>query len=108
MQPRRRADLLPPLTPDPVIEAFKKDVDRTLLRENLRLTVEERLATTDTLADLGDSVPHLQDVQFILPAHSGGQATIIITGSDETPATRRHRVSQKYVLNIIDGVHRGG
>ena len=25
-----------PLTPDPVIEAYKKDVDRTLLRENLR------------------------------------------------------------------------
>lgn len=29
--------------PDPVIEAYKKDVDRTLLRENLKLTVEERL-----------------------------------------------------------------
>ncbi|MCA1594003.1 MAG: hypothetical protein LC754_15390 [Acidobacteria bacterium] len=27
---------------DPVIEAYKKDVDRTLLRENLRLSVEER------------------------------------------------------------------
>ena len=27
---------------DPVIEAYKKDVDRTLLRENLRLTVEQR------------------------------------------------------------------
>ena len=33
----------PPLTPDPVIEAYKKDVDRTLLRENLKLTPEERL-----------------------------------------------------------------
>lgn len=31
------------LDPDPVIEAFKKDVDRTLLRENLILTPEERL-----------------------------------------------------------------
>lgn len=31
------------LEPDPVIEAFKKDIDRTLLRENLKLTVEERL-----------------------------------------------------------------
>jgi len=31
------------LEPDPVIEAYKKDVDRTLLRENLKLTVEERL-----------------------------------------------------------------
>jgi len=31
------------LEPDPVIEAYKKDVDRTLLRENLKLTAEERL-----------------------------------------------------------------
>jgi hypothetical protein len=30
------------LPPDPVIEAYKKDVDRTLIRENLRLTVEQR------------------------------------------------------------------
>ena len=28
---------------DPVIEAYKKDVDRTLLRENLRLSIDERL-----------------------------------------------------------------
>jgi adenylylsulfate kinase-like enzyme len=28
---------------DPVIEVYKKDVDRSLLRENLKLTVEERL-----------------------------------------------------------------
>lgn len=34
---------LPPLVPDPVIEAYKKDVDRTLLRENLKLTMEQRL-----------------------------------------------------------------
>lgn len=33
---------LPPITPNPVIEAYKKDVDRTLLRENLKLSVEER------------------------------------------------------------------
>jgi hypothetical protein len=32
-----------PLEPDPVIEAYKKDVDRTLIRMNLRLTYEERL-----------------------------------------------------------------
>ena len=29
--------------PDPVTEAYKKDVDRTLLRENLRLSPEDRL-----------------------------------------------------------------
>jgi hypothetical protein len=27
---------------DAVIEAYKKDIDRTLLRENLKLTVDER------------------------------------------------------------------
>lgn len=32
-----------PLTPQPVIEAFKKDIDRTLIRENLKLSPEERL-----------------------------------------------------------------
>ena len=31
------------LEPSPVIEAYKKDVDRTLLRENLTLTVDERV-----------------------------------------------------------------
>lgn len=30
------------IEPDPVIEAYKKDVDRTLLRQNLRRTPEER------------------------------------------------------------------
>ena len=48
---------LPPFAPDPVIEALKKDVDRTLLRANLRLTPEQRLqqlqATLDGLAVLG-------------------------------------------------------
>lgn len=31
------------LEPDPVIELYKKDIDRTLIRENLRRTVRERL-----------------------------------------------------------------
>jgi hypothetical protein len=32
----------PPFEPDPVVEAYKLDVDRTLIRANLRRTVEER------------------------------------------------------------------
>jgi hypothetical protein len=28
--------------PDPVIQAYKKDVDRSLIRENLRLSIEQR------------------------------------------------------------------
>lgn len=34
---------------DPVIEFYKKDVDRTLLRENLRLSVEERIRKAESL-----------------------------------------------------------
>lgn len=33
---------MPRPDPDPVVEAYKKDIDRTLIRENLKLTVEER------------------------------------------------------------------
>lgn len=36
-------DYPPPDFIDPVVEAYKKDVDRTIIRENLKLTVEERL-----------------------------------------------------------------
>ena len=42
--------LPPPDFCDPVIEAYKKDVDRTLLRENLKLTVEERFRKFESLA----------------------------------------------------------
>jgi hypothetical protein len=41
MDERADSDIV--ILPDPVIEAFKKDIDRTLLRENLKLTHEERL-----------------------------------------------------------------
>ena len=42
---------------DPVVEAYKRDVDRTLLRENLKLTPEERLRK------LQDFVGFLADVR---------------------------------------------
>ena len=38
--------------PDPVIEAYKRDVDRTLLRQNLRRTVTERVANLMALQRL--------------------------------------------------------
>ena len=44
-----RVELLPATTPDPVVDAYKRDVDRTLLRENLRKSVDERLASLDEL-----------------------------------------------------------
>ena len=36
-------DYPPPDFIDPVIEVYKKDIDRASLRENLKLTVEQRL-----------------------------------------------------------------
>ena len=39
---RLRVDLEPD-RPDPVIEAYEKDIDRTLVRQGLRMTCEERL-----------------------------------------------------------------
>ncbi len=42
--------------PDPVIEAYKKDIDRTLLRENLRLTVEERFRNLEALQEFAEEM----------------------------------------------------
>jgi hypothetical protein len=42
--------------PDPVIEAYKKDVDRTLIRENLRLTVEQRFEKLMRLQQFADEL----------------------------------------------------
>jgi hypothetical protein len=41
--PRTVADSRWPFEPDPVIEVYKRDIDRTLIRENLKRSVEERL-----------------------------------------------------------------
>ena len=51
-------ELPPPDFLDPVIEAYKKDVDRTLLRENLKLTVAERL---DKFQRFMDSLEQLRE-----------------------------------------------
>jgi hypothetical protein len=44
------------LAPDPVIEAYKKDVDRTLIRENLRLSVEERFEKLKGLLEFAEEL----------------------------------------------------
>jgi hypothetical protein len=41
-QERKRYGRSALIEPDPVIEAYKKDIDRTLLLENLKLSVEQR------------------------------------------------------------------
>ena len=40
--------------PDPVIEAYKRDIDMTLLRENLRRSVDERVRNLMALQRLAE------------------------------------------------------
>ena len=55
MTPRRPyADEDPALAPDPVIDAYKRDIDRTLLRQNLRKSVEERVLALMALQRLAE------------------------------------------------------
>ena len=42
------------LEPDPVVEAYKRDLDRSLLRENLRKTPTERVAALMELQRLAE------------------------------------------------------
>ena len=44
------------LEPDLVIEAYKKDIDRTLIRENLKLTPEQRLLQLMKLQEFADEL----------------------------------------------------
>lgn len=55
MKPRTEPEIA--LPSDPVIEAFKKDIDRTLLRENLKRTPEQRL---ERLQDFAQAMLQLQ------------------------------------------------
>ncbi len=41
---------------DPVVEAYKRDVDRTLLREALKLTPEERLVELQRLVEFAEEL----------------------------------------------------
>jgi hypothetical protein len=50
------ADRLPPITPNAVIDAYKKDVDLTLIRENLKLTPEQRLQKLQRLVQFADEL----------------------------------------------------
>lgn len=43
-------------TPDPVVEAYKPGIDRTLLRENLKKTPEERLRALQRLQEFAEEL----------------------------------------------------
>jgi len=50
------ATILPPTVQDELVAAFMRDVDRTLLRENLRLSVEERLLHLQHLQEFAEGL----------------------------------------------------
>jgi hypothetical protein len=41
---------------DDIIDLYKKDVDRTLIRENLKLTPEERLRKAQQIARMAEEL----------------------------------------------------
>jgi hypothetical protein len=41
---------------DPVIEAYKKGIDITLIRENLRLTVDQRIQQLMTMQEFAEEL----------------------------------------------------
>jgi len=43
-------------TADPIIEAYKKGVDRTLIRENLKLSVQQRFEKLMALQRFADEL----------------------------------------------------
>jgi hypothetical protein len=47
---------VPRADPDPVIESYKSGIDRTLIRENLKLPVEERFRKAMSLARFADEL----------------------------------------------------
>ena len=48
-----RLELAPRAASDPLVEAYKHDVDRTLLRENLTKSIDERLLSLADLQEFG-------------------------------------------------------
>jgi hypothetical protein len=46
----------PPFPFDPVVEAYKKNIDLSLLRANLRRSVEERLCNLQRLAEAAEAL----------------------------------------------------
>lgn len=66
-----RLSLAPVGDADPVVEAYKRDVDRTLLRENLRKTVEQRLVDMESFRKSAERLRRA--VTSARPAKSGAK-----------------------------------
>jgi hypothetical protein len=70
------------------LASLKLDTIHTLRGLLSQLAFPARLATTDELARLGESVPRLVNGTLTLPAHPNGHATINLLGSDIQPGAQ--------------------
>lgn len=70
------------------LASLKLDAIHTLRSLLSQLTFPARLATTDELARLGESVPRLVNGTLTLPAHPNESATINLSGSDIQPGAQ--------------------
>jgi hypothetical protein len=55
----------PPLDPDPVIEAYKAGIDRSLLRERLKRTPTERIEDLASLAAFAEELAAAKNHQDV-------------------------------------------
>jgi hypothetical protein len=51
------------LEPSPVVEAYKKDIDRTLIHQNLMLSVEQRVTKMLSALRLAEEIRRSRPVQ---------------------------------------------
>ena len=83
-----------PFEPDPVVEAYKRDVDRTLIRENLRLSVEERFERLMRLQEFAEELRRAGREREsqpceILDCYFGGKSMRVNVYAEEIPIERR-------------------
>ena len=72
--------------PDPVIEAYRKDIDRTLIRENLKLTVEQRFEKLARLMALAEELRKAGREQEI-----ASLTFAALKSNDSPPASAHHQ-----------------
>jgi hypothetical protein len=77
--------------PDPVIEAYKRDVDRTLIRENLRLTVEERFDALMRLQKFAEELRRAgREATSLEEQREGDRGKTEVMGDEETRCAECH------------------
>ena len=64
---RAAAEETDTLLPDPVIEYYKAQVDRDLLRDNLKLTIEQRLENLQFLQIFAEELARRMEALLNLP-----------------------------------------